>query len=78
MTDFAWHEDKDAANRAKHGVGFELAQRVFFDPRHLIMADEGQSTEEPRLFCLSMVEGRVMTGRLTWREGRKAYEQENG
>jgi hypothetical protein len=32
MPDFEWDAAKDRANRAKHGVGFELAQHAFLDP----------------------------------------------
>ena len=73
-----------------HGVSFDLAQRAFLDPKRVIVADEAHSEAEPRLFCLGMVEGRVMTVRFTyrgkririigagyWRKGWKAYEQEN-
>ncbi len=88
---FEWDEEKDRANREKHGVGFKLAQRAFLDPNRRIMVDEAHSAGEPRLFCLGMVEGRVMTVRFTrregririigagyWRKGRRAYEQEQG
>lgn len=29
---FEWDEAKDAANRAKHGIGFDRAVRVFSEP----------------------------------------------
>ncbi len=85
---FEWDEEKDRTNREKHGVGFEQAQRAFLDPRRRVMVDEAHSGQEPRLFCLGMVDGRVMTVRFTeregririigagyWRKGQKAYEQ---
>jgi len=31
MTEFAWSEPKNAANRKKHGISFETAARVFED-----------------------------------------------
>lgn len=30
--EFDWHDGRAGANVAKHGVAFEDAQRVFFDP----------------------------------------------
>ena len=67
---FEWDREKDQINREKHGVGFEQAQQAFFDPQRRIMVDDAHSADEPRLFCLGMVEGRVMTVRFTYREGR--------
>ena len=32
MSDFEWDAAKDKVNRAKHGIGFELAQQAFLDP----------------------------------------------
>ncbi|HVZ68947.1 MAG TPA: BrnT family toxin [Rhizomicrobium sp.] len=88
--DFEWDEAKDRANRAKHGVGFEEAQRAFFDPRRVVAEDLNHSGNEQRYFCFGEVDGGVMTVRFTWRagrvrifgagywrKGRKIYEQEN-
>jgi uncharacterized DUF497 family protein len=89
--DFEWDEAKDRANRAKHGVGFEDAQRAFFDPCRVIAEDLSHSSREQRYFCFGEVDGGVMTVRFTWRAGRirifgagywrkgkKIYEQEIG
>jgi len=89
--DFEWDEAKDRANRAKHGVGFEGAQKAFFDPGRIIAEDLSHSSSEQRFFCFGDVEGGVMTVRFTWRAGRirifgagywrkgkKIYEQKNG
>jgi hypothetical protein len=43
---FEWDVRKDAANRQKHGISFELAQRVFDDPNHLSVQDRHESGEE--------------------------------
>lgn len=67
---FEWDAAKDLANRAKHRVGFAEAQDAFFDPHRLIFADLAHGGAEERYFCLGMVDGRVMTVRFTWREGR--------
>jgi uncharacterized DUF497 family protein len=43
---FEWDPRKDKANREKHGISFELAQRVFDDPSHLSLQDRHESGEE--------------------------------
>lgn len=70
MADFEWDEAKDRANRIKHGVGFDLAQRAFLDTSRVIAEDLDHSQDEPRFFCFGRVEGGVMTVRFTWRKGR--------
>ncbi len=37
--DFTWDHNKSVSNRKKHGVSFELAERVFGDPYHLARPD---------------------------------------
>jgi uncharacterized DUF497 family protein len=67
MPDFEWDAAKDRANRAKHGVGFELAQHAFLDPLRVIAEDLDHGGEEQRYFCFGRVEGAIMTVRFTWR-----------
>ena len=43
---FEWDLRKDKANREKHGISFELAQRVFDDPDHLSLQDRHEGGEE--------------------------------
>lgn len=69
MSDFEWDAAKDRVNRAKHGVGFELAQTAFLD-RSRVIAEDLHSGDEPRYFCFGRVEGAVMTVRFTWRSGK--------
>lgn len=38
---FEWNQNKDALNRAKHGVSFDEARTVFFDPHALVIDDPG-------------------------------------
>lgn len=38
---FEWDEAKNSLNKAKHGVSFEVAARVFADPRRMVRYDEG-------------------------------------
>ncbi len=43
---FTWDPQKDAANRQKHGVSFELTRRVFDDPNHISIQDRHEDGEE--------------------------------
>ena len=45
-TRFTWREDKNLSNRRKHGIGFEVAVRVFLDPvLHLSVQDRVEGGE---------------------------------
>lgn len=90
MSDFEWDASKDRTNRAKHGVGFELAQHAFLDPRRVIAQDLDHSLAEARYFCFGMVDAAVLTVRFTrrgaririfgagyWRKGKAIYEKAN-
>jgi uncharacterized DUF497 family protein len=88
---FAWDADKDAANKAKHGVSFAEAQYAFADPGRVIAKDLTHSTEsEERYYCFGKVGEGIMTVRFTyrrnvirvfgagyWRKGKKIYERES-
>lgn len=56
---FEWDPGKDELNLAKHGVSFDLARRVFDDPRHLSIQDSHVSGEE-RWQTLGLVGGIVV------------------
>ena len=43
---FEWDPRKDKANREKHGISFDLAQRVCDDPNHLSLQDRHERGEE--------------------------------
>jgi hypothetical protein len=36
---FEWDEAKNLANQRKHGISFEEASQVFFDPLHIVVDD---------------------------------------
>lgn len=36
---FEWDEAKNLANKRKHGISFEEASHVFFDPLHVVVED---------------------------------------
>jgi uncharacterized DUF497 family protein len=54
---FDWDAQRNADNRAKHGVDFETAQYAFLDPHRLIVHDANHSKTEERWFCIGKVEG---------------------
>lgn len=87
---FEWDSRKDAANRAKHGVSFAVAQNAFCDPYRVLKEDPKHSSGEIRLYCFGRVGDGILTVRFTlrsdririigagyWREGRTYYENEN-
>lgn len=45
---WTWDPKKASANLAKHGVSFEIAQMVFFDPLHISLIDPHESDERWR------------------------------
>ena len=49
---FEWDPDKDSLNRARHGVSFEEARTVFFDPNALVIDDPDHSLAEERFIIL--------------------------
>jgi uncharacterized DUF497 family protein len=57
---FAWDTEKATANRAKHGVTFELAATVFRDELALSLFDEDHGDDEERWITLGAAE----TGQL--------------
>jgi uncharacterized DUF497 family protein len=76
MSDFEWDTAKDSVNRAKYGVGFELAQHAFLDPLRMIAEDLDHGGGERRYFCFGRVEGAVMTVRFTWNEEDMAQRKD--
>lgn len=89
--DFEWDPAKNEINKDKHGVSFSLAQHAFADSRRIVSWDRLHSTEaEKRYFCFGKIDGRVLTVRFTyrngkirifgagfWREGKAKYEKQN-
>jgi uncharacterized DUF497 family protein len=86
---FDWDENKEQENLEKHGVSFETACRVFFDPLRIVLEDATHSIDEERYFAIGEVDGRILTVRFTmrdstirifgagyWRKGKTIYEQE--
>lgn len=59
MVRFGWDTIKAAANLRKHGVAFEVAAKVWDDPRHLIVFDRVEDGEE-RWHAIGLVRGVVI------------------
>ena len=65
---FEWDEEKNRANRAKHKISFENAQRVFDDP-DAIAFSERVVEEEERWQTIGIVDGQsIVTVAHTIRE----------
>lgn len=88
---FEWDPEKAKSNLSKHGVSFEEAQSVFFDPASITVPDPDHSIDELRfiingfsiwqrqLVVVHTDRGgriRIISARLANRRERKLYEQE--
>ena len=65
---FEWDENKDIANRKKHGISFSDAQYAFADPNRVIAKDLDHSDEEDRFYCFGYLGDGIVTVRFTYRE----------
>ena len=65
---FEFDPGKSAANQAKHGIDFEVAQRLWSDPRKMMLRAEARG--ESREAILASLDKRVWFGVFTRREGR--------
>jgi uncharacterized protein len=66
---FEWDEAKASANLRKHGVSFELARTMFYDPRLLTVADVEHSQTEERWFSVGCaVNGATLSVVYLWSE----------
>jgi uncharacterized DUF497 family protein len=63
---FAFDEQKSSANRAKHGIDFVEAQRLWSDPHRIEYP--GRDVGEPRWLVTGLIEGRLWTACITYRE----------
>lgn len=67
---FEWNDRKAAANYANHGIGFELAKRVFRDPFAVEHLDDREDYGEDRFILTGSVEQLVLCVTYTERRGR--------
>jgi uncharacterized DUF497 family protein len=79
---FEWDEEKARANLEKHGVSFEEAETIFYDPEH--SADERRyiiigESRRGRVLMVSYTErgevARLISSREVTPAERKAYEE---
>lgn len=81
---FEWDADKASSNKAKHGVSFDLAARVFLDPYRIEAYDNREHYGEDRWATIGIVDPAVLYVVYTVRDGdtvrlisaRKANEKE--
>ena len=84
---FEWDETKNQSNIEKHGISFEEAKEVFYDPNRLTYFDEMHSADENRFHCIGKVNDGILTVRFIirndririigagyWRKGKALYE----
>ena len=87
---FEWNALKAARNLRKHGVSFDEASSVFFDPLSATGDDPDHSLEDRRFVTFGMSSSgrllvvthteqydaiRIITARLATRTERKLYEE---
>ena len=87
---FEWNASKAAANLRKHGVSFNEAASVFFDPLSATGDDPDHSLDERRFVTFGMSSSghllvvahaehgdaiRIITARHATRAERKLYEE---
>ena len=53
---FEWDENKNQINIDKHGISFEEAMTVFYDPDALVTHDEDHSDDKDRFLILGISE----------------------
>ena len=70
---FEWDEVKADANLRKHGITFELASTIFFDPNLLTVADLEHSEIEDRWFSVGIAANGVLLSVVyLWSDGDPA------
>ena len=90
---FEWDATKATANQRKHGVSFDEAAEVFYDPNALQDYDPAHSEAEARFFIIGLPSRRLLYVVYAERAGdvvriisarradasqRKFYERERG
>jgi uncharacterized protein len=89
MLTFDWDTIKARQNLAKHGISFERASRVFFDPFALELLDTRADYGEERMITIGLTEAgiltvistergpvlRIISARLATKEESRAYAQ---
>jgi uncharacterized protein len=63
---FEWDGPKEQANWKKHGLDFDTASKVFFDP-YMIELEDSDVEDELRFNAIGMVDGRILVVTYTIR-----------
>lgn len=56
---FEWDENKNAANKVKHGLSFEDAKEVFEDDNAILFDDPDHSVDEERFLIIGMTSAKI-------------------
>ncbi len=87
---FEWDPDKEQKNVRKHGVSFDEASSVFYDPLATTGADPDHSESEERMITFGVSSSgrllvvahtergdaiRIISARVAKRHERKVYEE---
>ncbi len=68
---FEWDENKAEKNEQKHGISFEEAESIFYDPRSVTVLDPDHSETELRFIDIGMSNyDRILVVVYTEREQR--------
>jgi uncharacterized DUF497 family protein len=65
--EFEWDTRKAAQNVVKHGIPFEYAAQVFFDPHRIDSEDRRRDYDEERRLTLGKVDERLLAVAYTQR-----------
>ena len=89
---FEWNPEKATANLSKHGISFEEAVTIFFDPLSLTISDPLHSDKENRFIITGFSDKqrqlvvvhtdrgdkiRIISARLATSREKRKYEREN-
>jgi hypothetical protein len=66
---FEWDERKNAVNIMKHGVSFEDAKLIFYDPKCIEIYDCGHSLHEDRWRLIGLSGYNILTVIFTEKDG---------
>lgn len=88
---FVWDDQKNAINKRKHGLSFEVAIHIFNDANRLEIYDEEHSQFEERYNTIGFAEEvifvvytvrknyvRIISARLATPQERRLYYEQNG
>lgn len=66
MLAFEFDPVKSAANLVKHGIDFDAAQSIWWDPRCIEVP--ARTTDEPRWMVIGQIDGRCWSAVVTYRD----------